>query len=273
MKRSEVKGPSKPANSSHKQAGKGSAKPLPEAAKRQPTEREAALIASAKAADALRPSRAEIEKRESKAKEVLAIGPRHSDENGASYTLVDAFATTSEYYTSESLLQLAEMSIAGGAVSNDKVNAKLALLGAIAPQNELEAALALQMIATHDLSMMMLARTKNAAHLDGLREYGNMATKLSRTFTAQMKALSDWRRGGEQVVRHVHVYEGGQAVVAETINVGGPTNAITGDQCHAPFSALPRPHQVRDAVPRSSGEGSQSLPNARGKEPRRAPWQ
>lgn len=232
-------------------------------AKREPNEREAALIAAAKAAHALRPARAEIEKRESKEKGRLAIGPLHCDENGASYTLVDAFATTSESYTSESLLRLAEMSGSNGEVSNDKVNAKLALLGAIAPQNELEAALAMDMIATHDLSMMMLNRAKNATHLDGLREYGNMATKLSRTFTAQMKALSDWRRGGEQVVRHVHVYEGGQAVVAETVNVGGPKNEFIGDQCHAPFATLPRPDTLGESMPGASRAGAEKVPHAR----------
>ena len=81
------------------------------------------------------------------------------------------------------------------------------------------------MAGTHELSMDMLQRAKNTDSREALKDYTNLATKLSRTFAAQMKTLSDWRRGGEQVVRHVHVYEGGQAVVAETIHRGGQENA------------------------------------------------
>jgi hypothetical protein len=44
---------------------------------------------------------------------------------------------------------------------------------------------------------------------------------MLRTFTAQTEALAKIRRKGEQTVKVVHVYPGGQAVVAETINQGG----------------------------------------------------
>ena len=256
----------KPKAATERQDGKSIAKAVAGTPpRREPNERETALIDSAKAANKLRPARAEIEKREASEPGALAIGPRHCDEQGGSYTLVDAFATTSEYFTSESLIQIAEMSVRDGEVSNDKVNAKLALMGGIAPRDELEAALGLQMVATHDLSMLMLLRAKNASHLEGMREYGNLATKLTRTFTAQMKALSEWRRGGEQVVRHIHVYEGGQAVVAETVNVGGQNGSLAG-QCHAPFATLPRPDSGRIAVPRASGEGKEAVPDARWEE-------
>ena len=37
-----------------------------------------------------------------------------------------------------------------------------------------------------------------------------------------MKTLADHRRGGEQVIKHVHIdNRGGQAVVAETVVTGG----------------------------------------------------
>jgi hypothetical protein len=105
-----------------------------------------------------------------------------------------------------------------------------------------------------------------------MREYGNMATKLTRTFTTQMKALSDWRRGGEQVVRHVHVNEGGQAVVAETINIGGRQNENTAFNPHGPCgpdersSALPGPNEAGHPLPMSGDEGADPLPDARRKD-------
>jgi hypothetical protein len=43
----------------------------------------------------------------------------------------------------------------------------------------------------------------------------NGLTKLTRTYAAQMEALKRYRSGGEQkmTVQHVHVAEGGQAIV------------------------------------------------------------
>jgi len=48
-----------------------------------------------------------------------------------------------------------------------------------------------------------------------------MANKFLRTFTTQMEALSRLRRGGKQIVEHVHINAGGQAVIAGTVNTGG----------------------------------------------------
>jgi hypothetical protein len=49
---------------------------------------------------------------------------------------------------------------------------------------------------------------------------GNLATKFSRTFTAQLEALDRHRRGGKQIVEHVHVNDGGQAVFANNVTTG-----------------------------------------------------
>ena len=104
------------------------------------------------------------------------------------------------------------------------VNAAVAMLAAIAPQNEMEAMLAVQMVASHHLSMLCSARTKRADQTPQFQANGNMASKFARTHAAQVEALSRLRRGGEQVVRHVHVNEGGQALIAGTVNTGGAPN-------------------------------------------------
>jgi hypothetical protein len=122
--------------------------------------------------------------------------------------------------------------------------------------------------------MDMLQRTKAATRIDAMREYGNLATKLSRTFTAQMKQLSDWRRGGEQRVRHIHVYEGGQAVVAETVNLGGRGNERSLVQPYGPLAALPCQDTARDGMPVASDAREEALPAARrGSRKRRAQGQ
>ncbi len=83
------------------------------------------------------------------------------------------------------------------------------------PADEIEAMLAVQMVATDDVAMDMLARAKRADRLPILQESGSLAVKLLRTYTAQLEALARLRRGGEQrvIVQHVHINEGGQAIV------------------------------------------------------------
>lgn len=99
-------------------------------------------------------------------------------------------------------------------------NAAIAILAAIKPTNELEAALAAQMVAAHHFAMLSCSRAAKHTALEGAQGNAAMANKASRTFTMQMEALAKMRRGGEQVVRHVHVNDGGQAVIAGTFNAG-----------------------------------------------------
>jgi len=60
---------------------------------------------------------------------------------------------------------------------------------------------------------------------EGKQSNVNYATKMLRTFMAQMEALKKYRTGGQQkmIVEHVHVNEGGQAIVG-TVNQGGGKN-------------------------------------------------
>jgi hypothetical protein len=104
-----------------------------------------------------------------------------------------------------------------------EANAVLAIVGGMQPQNELEAVLLVQMMATHQYAMDLLARARHHEHWKGAESYGLQATRLLRTFTAQVEAFNKLRRGGTQTVRveHVHVYPGGQAVVGSVIQAGG----------------------------------------------------
>ena len=83
--------------------------------------------------------------------------------------------------------------------------------------------LAAQMACTHALAMEMIGRTQIAERRDAMNDYGNLAVKLLRTYTAQIEALARVRRKGEQSVRveHVHVHAGGQAVVGNVNGAGG----------------------------------------------------
>ena len=105
-------------------------------------------------------------------------------------------------------------------------NNAVALLNGIEPRDEIEGMLAVQMIGVHNLAMETLKRAMmNGQTFEGKQASVNEATKMLRTFTAQIEALKRYRTGGQQkvTVEHVHVNEGGQAIVG-TVNQGGGGN-------------------------------------------------
>jgi hypothetical protein len=93
-------------------------------------------------------------------------------------------------------------------------------LHGIGPQDEVEAMLAAQMAAVHSATMSSARRLNQADNTMQADSAERALTKLARTFTTQIEALKRYRTGGQQkmTVEHVHVHEGGQAIVG---NVGG----------------------------------------------------
>jgi hypothetical protein len=95
-----------------------------------------------------------------------------------------------------------------------------------------------------------------------------------RTYTAQMEALSRYRgKTSEQkvTVEHVHVHQGGQAIVGHVESHGrGVAGGApeTGDQphakaiTHAPEPTLRCPDEERDAVP-VAGDAERPVPATR----------
>jgi hypothetical protein len=234
---------------------------LDRAGTREPNKKEKAAIEAARESYAARPGRASFVQRPSASENVLDLACPHTDAEGQPYLVADTLASSSDDFVNTSILHVANATTRGGKPSIEGLNASLAIVAAIAPRDELESALAQDMAATHALAMDMLHRTRGASNRDAMKDYGNMATKLSRTFTAQMKQLSDWRRGGEQVVRHVHVYEGGQAVVAETVNLGG-LNEKSRNHSHALSATLLGEDAPGHALPGASHSGPKALSHA-----------
>lgn len=87
---------------------------------------------------------------------------------------------------------------------------------ALKPQSYLETMLIAQMIQVSNAASLCMTQ----AFQEGQTTYGkelnaNLATKFQRTFIAQIEALQKLRgKGGQKVtVEHVHVHQGGQAIV------------------------------------------------------------
>ena len=90
------------------------------------------------------------------------------------------------------------------------------MLKGIAPQDELEGMLAVQMVYSHKLAMNFL---KRASAQDKSPEIIDLqlrrANKLMNSFSKQMQTLTKYRQKGQQkmVVEHVNVNAGGQAII------------------------------------------------------------
>ncbi len=105
------------------------------------------------------------------------------------------------------------------------MNAALAMIEAVAPKDEIEAALAIQMACTHTAAMAVLAKLDPAfATEQRIAAFGSAAARLMRAYATQVEVLRRLRNGGQQFVRveHVHVNDGGQAVIG---NVQKPDNS------------------------------------------------
>lgn len=100
----------------------------------------------------------------------------------------------------------------------------LAIMHDIHPQNALEGLLTVQIVGTHNLAMEMLGRANAERQtVEGVDRNINRATKLLRTFTAQIETLQKLRGKKPQkvIVEHVHVHKGGQAIVGNVEHKGG----------------------------------------------------
>lgn len=246
----------------------------------EPTERERAAIAAALNNVQRRPRPARVATQQTPDGQPC-MGASHSDERGWVVRLTEMFGSSSPEFALEQLQLL--MKTARTDVPPEErtmaVNAMLAVVAGVQPQNETEGVLAVQMAATHHLAMAFLERARQAQHIPVLESTGNMAVKLLRTFTAQTEALAKLRRGGNQTVRveHVHVHSGGQAIVGNVTHPGGGGGAKrNAEQPHAPGGDHEKTRRLtaepvapmwcedaqRDAVPVAGGEGSDTVPDA-----------
>jgi hypothetical protein len=84
------------------------------------------------------------------------------------------------------------------------------------PRDEIECALVIQMACTHSAAMAVFSRLGEGRGADrGVAAMASAAARLLRAYTGQVETWRRLRTGGSQTLRveHVHVNEGGQAVI------------------------------------------------------------
>ncbi len=126
-------------------------------------------------------------------------------------------------------------------------------------------------------SFMLLKAVSNAdaGYLEAATRYYGLAMKAQANCRVTAESLAKILRGGKQTIQIIHVHEGGQAVVADTVNNGANANGIgreeaerAGDVAVAallsqepPGVTLPGASDARPGAvpaPRREGDGSAS---------------
>ncbi len=153
---------------------------------------------------------------------VLELGFEHKDQKPADALLLGAVGTVYESFFNGLLRQIANAALQDGKVSEGDLNFMLAVIKGIDPQDQVESMLAAQMAAVHMATMTFARRLAHVETLPQQDSAERAFNKLARTFTAQVEALKRYRTGGEQkvTVEHVHVHQGGQAIVGSVTHGG-----------------------------------------------------
>lgn len=186
----------------------------------------------------------------------ISILPDHPNRGYGQLLLMEALGTTQSAFADGLLGQLANAASKGQTVDERQLNFMLDMVAAIEPRDQLEAMLAAQMAAVHNATMTFARRLNHVENIQQQDSAERAFNKLARTFAAQVEALQRYRGKGQQrvTVEHVHVHQGGQAIVGAVQGGGAPPKsqeqpdaiAIT----HEPGQTLPSQIQaVREAVP------------------------
>jgi hypothetical protein len=128
--------------------------------------------------------------------------------------------------------------------------------------------------------MARRAAVNMGEYIGATESYMRLGLKAQTQCRATIEALDSLTSGRVQTVKHVHVNEGGQAIVADQFHQhsGGKENGKSNEQPHATgtageSAALPSPDPIGPAVPIASGEGKAKVPHARRQRQRRAEGQ
>jgi hypothetical protein len=110
-------------------------------------------------------------------------------------------------------------------------NAALAIIDSMQCQSELEALIAVEIIATGFSGLRFLRQSHKSMTEEYIGVYGNYAGKLLRLQLNLMQALDRHRRGHKQTVevRHVHLHSGAKGVVG-IVNATGEDHATRDGQ-------------------------------------------
>jgi hypothetical protein len=98
----------------------------------------------------------------------------------------------------------------------ERLDVVVATLGGLGPENATQAMLAVQMVGVHEAALRFLRRVSDGQNLESSNSDVLQVTRLLRLFNEQLEAMAKLKgKSGQQkvTVEHVHVYDGGKAIV------------------------------------------------------------
>jgi hypothetical protein len=170
-----------------------------------------------------------------KGKRLVVVKPAQISDTGAAKPKIRRNSKFKSLGTKDTELQMQFMleSLGVMGITTEDVIAGKAMSGAkrigaaisgIDPQDEIQGMLAIQLFATHCMSMEFSRRAMHPEQRgDGVDANVARVTQFMKIFLEQVACLQKLRgRGSQQkvVVEHVHVHQGGQAIVG-TVTSGG----------------------------------------------------
>jgi hypothetical protein len=150
------------------------------------------------------------------------ITPDHPELKVGSALLMESLGTSDGDFLYGLLMQLANAGSQGQKIDERGLNFMLSIIKGMRPKDQVEAMLAAQMAAVHMATMTFARRLAHVANIPQQDSAERAFNKLARTFASQVEALNRYRGKGQQkvTVEHVHVHEGGQAIVGNVESRG-----------------------------------------------------
>jgi hypothetical protein len=163
-------------------------------------------------------------------------------------------------------------------------NVATALVQEIGPRDGVEAMLAIQMVATHTAAMELLRRVAHPQQsIEIYDSITNRATKLLRTYTAQVETLNRYRNAGRQTitVNHIGQVNAETAAIAVGCTAGGmgdvgkngePPRVRAGNQQldYRPEEDMRSQGQTQRQTVSATADGEWAMLSPRGRKPRRS---
>lgn len=149
----------------------------------------------------------------------------------------------------------------------DRRTAILAFLAGVKPADVVEGMMAAQLYASHAAAMDCYRRAMIPGQtIEAKETLLTLSAKLTKANATQVEALKKYRGNGQQkvTVEHVHVYQGGQAIVGNV--APGGSDKILEVQPHAIRHAAGAPVRCENPQGRDlsvSGHAERTLPDAR----------
>ncbi|MCF1710273.1 hypothetical protein L0V05_15780 [Tabrizicola sp. J26] len=152
----------------------------------------------------------------------LEVAYAHDDAEAAAVLLMADMGTSDPHFFKGASSQIALIGSYGKQIDAEASNFVMSVVRGIAPKDELESMLAMQMGAIHAATMTLARRLNNVTSIPQQDAAERALNKLARTFAMQMDTLKRYRTGGQQkvTVEHVTVNEGGQAIVGNLVHGG-----------------------------------------------------